>query len=74
MEIEKIKKQIDFFKLILKSGLNSSYLKSKFGFSKKEIKEKISVLKFKLWSLENPESFNNHKKAIKDFLENTHIF
>ena len=64
---EEKQKYKDFLKLTY--GCGSFYKKAR-AISR----ENIERLDFAIWKKEDPASFENHKKALQDFVENTHIF
>lgn len=37
-------------------------------------KNERDIVSRRIWKLENPESYENHRQALKEFLENTNVF
>lgn len=40
----------------------------------RRVKANLKDMEFQLWRLENPESYENHRQALQDYVDNTHIF
>lgn len=40
----------------------------------RKMKANLKDMEFRLWRLENPESYENHRQALQDYVDNTHIF
>lgn len=45
----------------------------RFTFTKKYIKE-AKWLEFRIWKMENPESFENHRQALADYVQHPVAF
>jgi len=66
MDIAKIKEAIAANKKFLKDSKPFSKM---FKIQREKAKTNIEKLEFELWRIENPESYENHKKAWENFSE-----
>lgn len=40
----------------------------------RKMKANLKDMEFRLWRLKNPESYENYRQALQDYVDNTHIF
>ena len=65
--ISNLKSEIDKQKIYLEQVDKRSKIAGK-------MKANLKDMEFRLWRLENPESYENHRQALQDYVDNTHIF